>query len=134
MSYPLPVPVALSRGVELRPIDYQADQRQGRIDATGKALVEWDPPDNDQLWRIERIVVTSTSTATLGVSVYGGTVQPQNLRDWTQLPPGWSGVAEYPAPMTIENGQWLALLFAGGLTGEQVTAHIQYQQVRKVWL
>jgi hypothetical protein len=128
MGYPLPVAVGVSRGVDLQVVDYAAANLQAK--AVGNSVtLEFEQPEQGYLWRVERLVVTATSAASLNCAIYAGYASPGALRDWTQIPAGWSGIAEYPAYLTIPAGVGLVLVCSGTTAGDVITGHVQYQLV-----
>lgn len=125
----LPRAVQLTHGVELRVIYLAVERLQATADATGTAILQTRySTDPDQIWRIERLVVQSTSTNTLRLTVSDGT----NTRDYGQMPAAFPQVAEYPQPMTILGGQWFTLTVTGAVAGDVITGTVQYQIVAKV--
>ena len=130
----LPRALALSSGVGLQVIDYQIRPAQAKADATGTALVAYDIIDPDYLWRVERLVVEHNSANQLAIGVYGGSGAPQvtDLRDWTPLPTGFIGVAEYPQPMTILGGSFLSIQATGANPGDVLTVSAQWALVQRV--
>jgi len=133
----LPVSVQRSQGVDLRVIDYRAEPLQGTADASGSVtLTTQRSVDPDQIWRIERLTVQSTSANKLNLQVTDGSTPngPVNLglRDFGQLPAGFPQVAEYPQPMTLLGNQQFTLIASGGAAGDIVTASVQYAIVMKV--
>jgi hypothetical protein len=131
MPSPLPVAVAHSAGVELAVIDYATAPGSATADATGTATITFDEVDQGELWRVERIVITANSAQTLNAAVYAGYPSPGNLRDFTQIPPGWSAIAEYPALLTIPATVALQITTTGAAQGDTVTASVQYQRVQR---
>lgn len=130
MTWPLPRAVALAQGVALEVVDYPVEDLIGR--ATGGTLaLAFDPVEPPFVWRVERIVVTTTSAAQLTVSVYAGDVSIGKLRDATPLPVGQSAIAEYPQFLTIPSGVALTVVLSGTVAGDLGTASVQYQLVRR---
>jgi len=128
----LPRAVALTQGVSLQTIDYVVTTLQAIVGADGTATITAPEVPGGQLWRVERIVVTSSSANVITCSVYGGQTSPGQLRDWTPLPVGKAGVGEYDPPMTIESSTSLTLVFAGGVVGDVLTANLQYAVVQRI--
>lgn len=130
MTWPLPQALALQQGVALQVCDFVVEQSWTR--ATGAtAIIEFDAVDSPYLWRIERLVVTTTSALPLGVSVYAGPVNAANLRDATPLPVGLTAIAEYPALLTIPSGVSLTVAVAGSAVGDIHSCSVQYQLVQR---
>jgi hypothetical protein len=128
----LPTAIAQTSGVGLQDVDYVVDPQNVKAASGGTATVTYDQVEQGYYWRVERIVVTTTSTAQTTVSVYVGDVSPINLRDSTPLPVGFSAVAEYPAFLTVPGGQELQIVVSGGATGDAVTATVQYRLVQRI--
>lgn len=130
----LPRALALSSGVGLQVIDYQVVPAQAKADANGIALVSYGIIDPDYLWRVERLVVQHNSTNQLTVGVYGGNGAPQvtDLRDWTPIPSGFIGVAEYPQLMTVLGGSFLSVQATGAHPGDILTVSAQWTLVQRV--
>jgi hypothetical protein len=128
MSYPLPVAVGQSTGVALQVVDYTSAQTQAT--ATGSTVeLEFDQVESGYLWRVERVVITTTSAGQLHAAVYAGYPSPGNLRDATPIPAGLSGIAEYPVYLTVPSGVALTVQASGAAPGDVVTVHVQYQLV-----
>lgn len=121
-------------GLVLAVVDYQVLALQAKADANGNALVAYDQIDPLQLWRVERLVVQLTSTVQVNVTVYGGSSTPQRIdaRDWTPVPAGFVGVAEYPQPMTIPGGSFLSVQATGCTPGDTMTVSAQWALVQRV--
>lgn len=130
----LPKAVANTSGIALQVVDFQVLPRQALADATGTALVEYDVIDPDYLWRLERLIVQHNSTNQVTVTVYGGSGAPQRIdtRDWTPIPAGFIGVAEYPQPMTINGGSFLSVQGLGMNPGDALTVSAQWALVQRV--
>lgn len=131
----LPVPAALTRGVDFRVIDYNELEITMEAAADGVAAQSTDYLQQDQWLRVERIVAISDTQATgVELTVYKGDlpVLPQRGRDWTPMPPGFVAVAEYPAFLTVYPGSCLTLQAAGANSGDLFWLAVQYQLVAKV--
>jgi hypothetical protein len=134
---PLPLSVQRLRGVLLQVVDYKVEPMQALADATGTAtLTTKFSVDPDQIWRCERLVVQSASGNKLGLQVTDGTSAsgPINfgLRDYGQMPAGFSQVAEWPAMLTLLGGQQFTLIATGAAANDVVAASLQYTIVMKV--
>lgn len=133
----LPLAVQRTRGVVLQVVDYKVEPMKGIADTTGTATLTTQlSVDPDQIWRIERLVVQSSSGRKLNLQVTDGTSPsgPINfgLRDFGQEPPGFPQVAEYPSMLTLLGGQQFTLIATGALAGDIVAASLQYAIVMKV--
>lgn len=128
----LPRAVQITTGVVLQVVDYQVVPMQVKADASGTATATYDQIDPLYLWRVERLVVQHNSTNSLTVTVYGGAVGPINIRDWTPVPAGFIGIAEYPTPMTVLGGQQLEVVATGANPGDVLTVSAQYALVQRV--
>lgn len=132
----LPKAVQLTQGVALQVIDYKVDPYQGTLAATGGTLqITADQIDPNQYWRVERLVVETTSANQLTLKVTDGT----HTRDYGRMPlpqPNPLGtfpqVAEYPQPMTLLGGQQWTLLVGGLSVGDVVSGTLQYEIVARV--
>lgn len=131
---PLPVAIQRSAGVVLQEIDYPVQDAQAKADATGTATVTYGQVDPTEIWRVERIVVQHNSTKQLAVTVYVGAGTPSTIqgRDWTPLPPGVVGVAEYPRYLTVPGGAGLTVQATGANAGDVITVSTQYALVQRV--
>ena len=134
---PLPVAVQRARGVELRVVDYRVEPMQALADSTGTAtLTSKLAVDPDQIWRVERLVVQSTSGNLLNLQVTDGNTPSGGinfgLRDFGQQPKGFPQVAEYPAYLTLLGGQQFTLIATGAVANDVVAASLQYQIVMRV--
>lgn len=128
----LPVAVQKSRGVALQVIDYAVEPFQGILTAAGTLQITADYVDPDQIWRIERLVVESTSAQQLTLKVTDGT----HTRDYGIMPfpnpTSFPQVAEYPRPMTLLGNQQWTLQVGGLSVGDTVSGTLQYQVVTRV--
>lgn len=127
----LPRAIARQQGITLQVVDYNVLEEQSVADSTGATSVAYDPVEPGYLWRVERIVVSTTGSKQLAVDVYGGDATPINLRDGTPLFPGFIAVGEYDPPLTVLSGRQLTVTTSGGTVGDQVTVSTQYQLVSK---
>lgn len=134
MSYPIPVPAALTQGVSLRVADYSELELLATAGADGTATVSTDPLQQSQILRVERIVVTSDSlnNCQLGIYTGDGSILPQRIRDTTGLPAQSMAIAEYPQFLTITPTSCLTVYVTGGSEGDVFTAAVQYQLVLKI--
>lgn len=130
-NWQLPRAVAQERGLALQVADYPVIDLQTKAAASGTARIDCDQVEQGFLWRVERIVVTTTSATQVTVTAYAGDTTPIKLRDSTPLPVGFSAVGEYPAFLTILPGTNLIVLVTGGAAGDTVTASVQYQLVQR---
>lgn len=134
MSWPLPRAVAQDRGVSLQATDFTIVDAQVTTPATGTARIDFDPVESGYLWRVERVVVTSTNSnvnANITVSLYGGDIAAIKLRDSSPMPAGFEAVFEYPVLLTILPGTNLIVNVTGGAPGDVITASVQYQLVQR---
>jgi hypothetical protein len=132
MTWPLPRSVAQSQGLALQVIDYAVADLQTRAVAGGTATIEFEQVESGYLWRVERIVVTTTSVNQVTVSAFAGDASPIRLRDSIPVPAGYSAVGEYPAFLTILDNRSLTIVVSGGVSGDTVTGHVQYQLVQRI--
>lgn len=134
----LPRPVQLSRGVELRVIDYKVETMEAEADMTGTAtLTTKFAVDPDKIWRGERLVVQSNSANKLTLQVTDGSTPGAGninlgLRDFGLEPAGFPQVAEYPSMLTLLGSQQFTLIATGANPGDIVGASFQYAIVMKV--
>lgn len=128
----LPTAVQTTSGVVLQVIDYVVQPLQAVANSAGIATITYDTVDPSQLWRVERIVLSTDSPLPLDCTVYGASILPINIRDWTPLPVGFNAVAEYPQPVTIQGGAELQIVATGAAPGDVLTANVQYALVQRV--
>jgi len=133
----LPRNVQRAYGIELRVIDYKVETMQAIADATGTAtLTAKYAVDPDLIWRGERLVVQSNSVNKLNLQVTDGSSAGAGginlgLRDFGQMPAGFSQVAEYPAMLTLLGSQQFTLIATGAEPGDIVGASFQYAIMMK---
>lgn len=134
----LPVAVQRAQGVALQVVDYRVEPLQAVADATGIVTLRTQRSvDPDQLWRIERLVVQSTSANRLSLQVTDGSTAGTGginlgLRDYGQMPAVFPQVAEYPALLTLLGGQQFTLIATGAAAGDIVGASVQYAIMMRV--
>lgn len=130
----LPMPVALTRGISFRTIDYTETEMIATAVAGGVATAQFDYLQQGQYWRIERLTVLGNSSNECTVYVYqGDTPIAQRQRDGTPLPPGIVGVSEYPSYLTILPTSCLTVVISGANEGDVFNVTPQYQLVQKVF-
>jgi hypothetical protein len=116
-------------GLELPPASAIPAQRTTIVspaaDATGVIDATLGPVPGGQQWRIERIIVSSTSSAPTTAAVYADDAQPGNYLD-----PGTTAanldVAEYTFPPILRTGELLRIRWEGASVGAVGTAVVQY--------
>lgn len=134
----IPIAVQRAKGVALQVVDIQVEPMLALADATGTAtLTTKRPVDPDQLWRVERLVVQSSSGKQLNLTVTDGSQANSQginlgLRDFGKAPAGYPQVAEYPCPMTLLGNQQFTLIATGASAGDQVAATVQYMIMMRV--
>jgi hypothetical protein len=128
----LPRAVQLAQGVALRTVDYVVEPFQGVLTAAGTLQITADYVQPDQIWRIERLVVESTTANQLTLKVTDGT----HTRDYGIMPApaplAFPQVAEYPRPMTILGSQQWTFQIGGLNIGDVVSGTLQYEIVMRV--
>jgi hypothetical protein len=126
----VPLNVTQSSGTQVIVIDSQELKLAGMCapGQTTLSLASKSSVDPTQLWRIARLVVTSSSTNTLNLTVTDGT----DVRDYGQLPPGFPQVAEYPQFMRLFGSQTFTLQVSNLNAGDTVTVVGEYDICAKV--
>lgn len=99
----------------------------------GVCSVEFDAPGAD-LWRLSRVVVTSTSVTQPLALVYDGGVDALNFLDGTRRggingDPTQGDVAEFANPIPIQGGRSVIVQWTGMSAGSYGIARIHYELV-----
>lgn len=124
----VPVNVSATIGTTVIVIDSKPVKMGGTATGSTLTLQAQQSVDPSQFWRIARLVVTSTSNNTLGLTVTDGT----DVRDYGQAPPGYPQVAEYPQFLRLFGSQILTLQVTNLNAGDQVVCTGEYDICMKV--
>lgn len=120
-------------GVALVPTDYVVLRlRSDPATAAGTAVITCNPVAPDELWRLERINVSSKPTGT-GVTcrLYDGDpVVDLNYVDGTTT--GSGDTSDLSAPITVESTRQLYLVWSGLPPGAVASARVQYVACKRV--
>lgn len=95
---------------------------------SAKAVVQFGPVPTNEVWRVERIAVSTTSTNATAAKVYAGSEDPANLVDQTQS--GDGDISDQTNPIEIAGGSSLVVVWYGMSNGAQGTARFQYEAGR----
>lgn len=130
MAVDQPTPAVYDRGLGLRTLAYDISELIATVGVGATSCeLQMDPVSPGHVLRVERILVLGNSANTVSVEVFEGddTTRPIRSRDWTPLPPGARGVAEYPQHLTIRETNPLTILVTGANAGDIFQAAIQWQ-------
>lgn len=126
----LPQSVAATTGAALQVIDYRVSALTSRpVDATGIVTLTFPQVVDGQLWRVERITVTSTSLVPTSAVVYAGDVTTGNVVDGTDS--GNLDISDELSPILVDSTLALTIQWSGVSLGKVCTARIQYQIVQR---
>jgi hypothetical protein len=126
----LPVSVAAESGAALQVVDYRTHSLRSETAPGGGVVTLTFPQVADgQLWRIERITVTSTSAVPTSAVVYAGDIDATNVVDGTGA--GNLDIADELSPIVLDSTLALTIQWAGVSLGAVCTARIQYQIVQR---
>ena len=138
MVHPVPVPTQKTGGTTLRVVDYMVRTAHAVSEGpTIATVVEFDAPEGNYLWRVERLAVACTDTGdNVHVHVYAGAIAPAYLRDNTVLTsadPQQEGFrvdqSEYPSYLNVDSNAPLIITFGGAAAGSRCMASAQFQLV-----
>ena len=126
----LPVSVATTSGVALQVIDYRTSSlRSGPAPASGIVTLTFPQVADGQLWLVERITVTSTSSTNTAAVVYAGDIDTVNVVDGTNS--GNLDLADELSAILVDSTLALTIAWSGVSVGKICTARIQYQIVQR---
>lgn len=91
--------------------------------AGGRMQAVFDPVPSSQLWLVERIVVSSTSTAKTEARFYAGREEPVSLLDGTRS--GNLDIADNSSPMQVTSSIALLVVWTGADDGSVGSVRIQ---------
>jgi hypothetical protein len=123
----LPQAAALTQGVSVVLVDYPlALEGTAKAGSDGTALLQWDAPDVDYFYRIERLTtyVIGNSASGATCSLYEGQVAPQRLRDGSNRPT--LDIADESSPITIHPTMPIVIQWVGLTPGATASASVQY--------
>jgi hypothetical protein len=130
----LPQQASTLSGASVVLVDFPAAlEGTATVGADGTALYEWDAPNIDYFFRIERITtfVTGNETAYTGACyLYEGDAPPTRIRDGSSSPE--LDIADESSPITIHSSMPVIMQWVGLTPGAQVSASIQYQLWRRL--
>ena len=108
--------------------DYQQRSAQSPAAAAdGVIQVAFGPVPDNQLWRLERIVVSCTSSAATSCTLYLDYADPAHALDYT--PAGNFDISDEAAPVQIPSGSQLLVVWTGASVGAVGTARAQWVQL-----
>lgn len=96
--------------------------------ADGLCRVEFDQVPDNELWLIDRIVISNDSTFETVFSLYKQAVADGNRLDGTDI--GNLNVADESAPIVVQPNTLLIALWTGASTGARGMISIQYTIMR----
>lgn len=118
----LPQPVA-SQASTWALYDWRSVRQQSAPAAGGLATITGDLIDPAELWLVDRLVITTTSTSSTSFRIYDGSTDPAMLLDVTAA--GNLNSADYPEGLLIRPAsQWVAQ-WTGASAGAVGTLTVQ---------
>lgn len=110
--------------------DYrQVPASSGAAGAAGTCQVTFGPVPDNELWFLERLTVSCTSTTVSTCGVYLDLADPAHLLDWT--PTGNSDIADEAAPIQVPSGSALLVVWANASVGAVGSARAQFTIMRR---
>lgn len=128
----MPRAVTLTQGSALVIVDYRkAIKRSGPAGADGICTATFDPVPAGYLWRVERIVVTNTSTISQSAARFYDTDPntPGALADSTFS--GNEDIADENSPVTVDSNVSAVMVWTGCDVAAVGTVKIQYVLVQR---
>lgn len=122
---PVPAPSSAAQWV----FDDYGQDYDSAVAAGGVCEVDFGPVPQDQLWLLERVVVSCTSPAATSCTLYADTIDPSRALDYT--PAGNFDVSDEACPVQLETGTTLLVVWSGATNGARGTARIQYRILRR---
>jgi hypothetical protein len=112
--------------VEVSPRGIASSQEQTLVaGASGIVTMQFTPEPIGTHVELELVVVSSTSTTPTVATVYAGSVDPQNVRDYT--PSGNADISNEAPPIFIPGGRRITIQWTGVSAGASCTGAIQYR-------
>lgn len=123
----LPVSTASARDWQL--VDFQQRALVSEPAAAGVCRVQHGPVPQDELWLVDRMVVSTDSTTATTASLYVDAIDPARMIDGSQS--GNFDVADLAAAIQLAGGTILLCEWTRATAGARGTLRLQYQLLRK---
>lgn len=123
------LPTSTAPGAQWQLYDFKQVTLTSEPAAEGRALVQHGPVPQDELWLIDRMVVSSDSITDTSAGVYVDTVDPGRAIDGTTV--GNFDVADLAAPIQLAGGVALVCAWDNAAAGAVGTLRLQYQVLRR---
>lgn len=121
----LPVQASTITGARVVLVDYPPALEGSLIaPATGIATLEWEAPDIDYFYRLERVTTFVTGSSSGTCALYEGAVLPIRIRDGSTTVS--LDIADESSPITIHPTMPVILQWTGITPGAKCSASIQY--------
>lgn len=109
--------------------DYRQTSKTSDAATGGVALAQYDAVPDNELWLLERISVSCSSTSETTCTLYLDTVDERHVLDYT--PSGNADIADEAAPVVIPTNSILLVQWDGASDGAIGTALAQLQILRR---
>jgi hypothetical protein len=129
VTIPLPQPIPTAAGWQFMGWRRFSARTPAAAAGTGTARVALDQLGTDELWLIDRAVVTSTSTSTTSVRHYDTSADAGRLLSGTDR--GNYDEAEYPGGLLMESGSQLLTVWTGVTDGAVGTVNVQVRRYQR---
>jgi hypothetical protein len=120
----LTIPKVLPTAGGLTMTEWRRAYKRSDPAAGGTCTVILDPVPDGETWRVERLVVTCTSTSVPLVRVYAGAVADFNVVDATAA--GNLDIADEDPPLLLTQGEQLICVWTGATDGAVGTFRAQW--------
>jgi len=124
------VPQPIGEAAQWQTTDYgDASAKSAAAAANGRCTVQLAVVPENELWLVDRIVVTCTSTSTTQCVIYEDLEDPQRALEYTRS--GNLDVADESSPIHLDAGTSLYAVWTGASVGATATLRAQWAVLRK---
>lgn len=127
----IPLPYGLPASSQLQLVGFRRiTKRTGAAGAFGGVVTAtFDQLGTDELWLIDRAVISCTSTSTTSLRLYDTTADPNRLLSGSDR--GSYDEADYPGGLLLEAGNQLVAVWSGASAGAVGTISVQVREFRR---
>lgn len=110
--------------------DYRQTPAISSPAVAGVATVAFGPVPDDELWLLDRITVSCTSSTVTVCTLYLDVIDPQHALDYT--PAGNYDIADEASPIQIPATSQLLVVWTGASNGARASARTQMRILRRI--
>lgn len=110
-------------GLGFIPVAEASDAQKVIADANGQAIARFQA-QQDQVWHVQRISVSTNSASVTTATVYLGDIDPANIVDVT--PNGNLDIADEMNAILVPSAQSLLVVWTGATVGAECSVRVQW--------